>query len=145
MGYIRRTHCKHGHVLTDDNVYAYVSKQNHLVRDCKICATAKNHRRAAQLRENHLNRKYGITQKQYEKMLAEQDGKCAGCRSSDPKGMGSFHVDHCHITGKIRKLLCMKCNSAMGKVDDNPETLERLARYIRTHRELHTLEALIDR
>lgn len=138
---IKRTHCIRGHELTDDNVYAYVSKQGHNIRDCKTCAKDKYQRRASQVRENHLNRKFGITQEQYEQMLEAQGGKCALCPRTEPGGMGSFHIDHCHTTGKIRKLLCTKCNSCLGQADDDPERLEAMAKYIREHQILE-LEAM---
>jgi RNase P subunit RPR2 len=129
----KRTHCKHGHELTDDNVYQYVHERDGLVRECKTCATAKNHRRAGQLRENHLNRKFNMTVEQFNLRLSEQGGKCAGCGTTEPGGMGSFHVDHDHETGEIRKLLCMNCNRCLGAAKDDPKLLEALALYLREH------------
>src|SRR5579859_6165169 len=109
----KRTHCAKGHEFTSDNEYSYTDKEGHFVRQCKICVTAKNTRRAMQLRASHLMRKFGITLEQYDAMLVEQGGRCAACGTDEPGGMGSFHVDHCHATGKVRKLLCVRCNSCL--------------------------------
>jgi Recombination endonuclease VII len=130
---VARTHCKHGHELTKENVYAYVSPRDGLVRECKLCVKSKNNRRATQLRENHLNRKFNMTVEQFNKKLEEQGGRCAVCKTLEPGGMGSFHVDHDHDSGEIRKLLCMNCNRCLGAAKDNPKLLDALASYLRDH------------
>jgi hypothetical protein len=43
------------------------------------------------------------------------------------------YVDHCHDSGKLRDLLCSRCNVALGQADDSPERLEAMAAYIRKH------------
>jgi hypothetical protein len=130
---VEKTKCRRGHAWIDENIYSYISKQNHLIKECKICAAEKYQRRKDQLRENHLQRKYGLDQEAYEKMLLEQNGRCFICPTSIPGGMGQFAVDHCHKTGKIRKLLCFNCNTALGLLGDDPNLLERMAAYIRSY------------
>lgn len=68
-----------------------------------------------------LLRDYGITLEQYNEMLKSQDYRCAICGTDNPGGRGAFHVDHNHITGKVRGLLCSSCNHAIGllKVDEH--------------------------
>jgi NMD protein affecting ribosome stability and mRNA decay len=86
-----------------------------------------------------LKRKYGITVDDYYRMLAEQSGCCATCGSMTPgnrhyKRMGKpemFHVDHCHSTGKVRGLLCNRCNRAIGYLGDNPEIADSISAYLR--------------
>lgn len=68
---------------------------------------------------------YGITPEQYERMVIEQDGKCAICEEKQP-----LLVDHDHRTGKLRKLLCRKCNSLLGMCDDNTDKLQKAAAYL---------------
>src|SRR5262249_25053635 len=67
-------------------------------------------------RANQLNR-YGMSLLEYELRLVFQNGACAICKK---KSKGILCVDHCHVTGKVRGLLCKKCNSALGFCDDDP-------------------------
>lgn len=64
-----------------------------------------------------LKKLYGLTVEQYDAMLASQGGACKVCGSdgeSKDKRRKYLSVDHCHNTGKIRGLLCMKCNADLG-------------------------------
>lgn len=84
-------------------------------------------------------RYYGLTSEDYGRMLAEQGSVCAICFKPEiritPKGdLTTLHVDHDHVTGKVRALLCYKCNSMLGGVDDSPEILRAAADYIEKHR-----------
>ena len=88
---------------------------------------------AAELREGHLRRKYGMTQAQYELRLREQGGGCAVCGRA-PKPGKSLHIDHDHETGHVRGLLCFKCNAALGQLDDDLERIERALTYVATKR-----------
>jgi len=85
-------------------------------------------------RDGHLKRSYGITQAQYEEMLAEQGGGCAICGTDvfgdNQHGSMSAAVDHDHDTGVVRGLLCRECNTTLGRMKDNPELLRRAADYI---------------
>ena len=74
-------------------------------------------------------KKYGLTLEQYERMLASQGGGCAVC-GGPPNGRGAFHVDHDHESGTVRGLLCHKCNTALGLVDESLERLEKLSTYL---------------
>jgi hypothetical protein len=79
-----------------------------------------------------LQIKYGVSRSLYESLVIKQDGKCAVCRSSDPRNnRGVLVVDHCHDTGRIRGLLCTPCNTAIGNLGDTLEGIEAAARYLR--------------
>lgn len=69
---------------------------------------------------------YGITQKEYENMFLLQSGRCAICDKCV-----KLLVDHDHKTGKIRGLLCIKCNSAISFLDESLEILNRALEYIK--------------
>src|ERR1700730_11302139 len=86
---------------------------------CKA-ACAKNQR------VNRLKR-YGISWPEYQLRLALQDGACAICKKK-PKGL--LCVDHCHVTGKVRGLLCKKCNSGLGFYDDDPKLTQGATDYL---------------
>lgn len=69
-------------------------------------------------RKSHYKCKYGITVEQYDAMLERQEGRCAICRGEDPGGrFGRFAVDHDHATGAVRGLLCMMCNTTLGRYE----------------------------
>jgi len=59
-------------------------------------------------------------------MLREQGGKCLGCGTDQPGAKG-WCIDHCHKSGKVRALLCNRCNTALGLVNEDPEILRSLA------------------
>ncbi len=82
--------------------------------------------------KKHLRKKYGITLEQFNCLANAQNNVCAVCMQ-ECVTHGRLSVDHCHTTGKLRSLLCHFCNSALGKVKDNPDTLRRLAAYIEHH------------
>jgi hypothetical protein len=56
-------------------------------------------------------------------MLIEQEGRCAACSVATPK----LQIDHCHETGRVRGLLCPRCNSSAGSVRDDPDEVRRWA------------------
>lgn len=76
--------------------------------------------------------KYGITVDEYEAMCTSQNNACAICTKEFKTNPC---VDHCHKSGKARKLLCKKCNSALGLFGDSEDTLLRAAAYLAAHRE----------
>lgn len=79
-----------------------------------------------------LKKLYGITVKDYERMLAEQDGLCAICLTTpdQQKRRKYLCVDHDHETGEVRGLLCGPCNSAIGLLKDNPLMLQSALNYL---------------
>lgn len=80
-----------------------------------------------------LERNYGITLADYDAMLAAQDGRCAICKTDVPKGKGRFSVDHDHVTGKVRALLCNTCNAGLGQFKDDPALVLEAAAYLQRH------------
>ena len=85
-----------------------------------------------------LKSKYGITIREKEWMRIRQHNKCLICKTefyeSSPHATYRPHVDHCHITGKIRGLLCKKCNLGLGYYIDSISNLASAARYLYKHR-----------
>lgn len=92
-----------------------------------------------------LLRKYGITLKQYNDMLEIQSGKCSVCGELFSDKEQKLVVDHCHKTGRVRGLLCSRCNVALGFARDCPHVLRSLADYIEHHKDeqIRELEARI--
>jgi hypothetical protein len=79
-------------------------------------------------RSGHLRRTFGLTLEEYEQLLAAQGGRCAICRSEP--GKISLHVDHDHETGKVRGLLCFRCNGGAGQFKEDVELLARAIDYL---------------
>lgn len=75
-------------------------------------------------------KKYNMTQDDYEELLLKQNNSCAICGISSKDYKESLHVDHCHNTGIVRGLLCFKCNTVLGKVNDDVGILQKAIKYI---------------
>lgn len=78
-------------------------------------------------READLTKKYGLTLADYAAMLAGQNGVCALCYRGP--GKRPLHVDHNHMSGVVRGLLCHQCNWYLGTVDRDPMILGRITEY----------------
>lgn len=87
-----------------------------------------------------LIKAFNIDLEEYERMLSYQGGKCAICKRPSFLLDRSLAVDHCHKTGKIRKLLCSRCNLVLGHIDDNIEILESMVKYLTIFNSLHKFE-----
>ncbi|MEV4115852.1 endonuclease VII domain-containing protein [Nonomuraea sp. NPDC049695] len=105
------------------------AEKSGLTAYCKPCHNIvmreeriKNH---GSTRNYHLKRRYGITEDDFERMLARQGGLCAICKVVP----GTF-VDHSHETGQVRGVLCFNCNNGLGHFGDNLVLLELAALYL---------------
>jgi Recombination endonuclease VII len=70
-------------------------------------------------------------------MLESQDGLCAICRAAP-----AVHVDHDHVTGAVRALLCFNCNGGLGQFKDDPGLLHLAAFYVEHHIQQQALATL---
>jgi hypothetical protein len=87
--------------------------------------------------DKRLRRVYGITLAEYDELFKAQGGVCAICKEDETtkrmkKGEGRerLAVDHCHDTGRIRGLLCFKCNTAIGALGDTEQSAQRVVDYL---------------
>lgn len=86
-------------------------------------------------RINALKHLYNITEEILHNMYTTQQGVCAICKTpisliAGKTKRGKAHVDHDHNTGKVRGLLCTKCNTMLGMADDNTATLQMAISYL---------------
>jgi hypothetical protein len=79
-------------------------------------------------RQNHLKRRFGITESQYQAVLSRQFGGCGICRQKP--GRKHFAVDHDHASGRVRGILCDRCNRLIGLASDNSIVLSAAAAYV---------------
>lgn len=75
-------------------------------------------------REKHLKRKYGISLNDFNTILKEQGGHCKLCTMIPDVKFKNFCVDHHHISGKIRGILCKFCNSKLGWYENRKQAIE---------------------
>lgn len=81
-----------------------------------------------------LQRKYGITLEDYFEIIDRQDGQCAICSTDISELDHTAHLDHCHETGRVRGVLCRRCNTGIGMLDDNADLLIKAAEYLNNAR-----------
>ena len=136
--------CKIEKILTEDfykQPPSRLSRSGGYLTKCKDCVLEYNRKIASRPKfkenvwANILRYKYGITAKDYDLLLKEQNYSCDICKIKNPsskrKGSNKFNVDHCHSTGKVRGLLCNSCNTAIGHLNDDETNLISALRYLR--------------
>ena len=117
-----------------------IKKKNRYLKNREISLQKqkiRNKKRTKEIKECSLKRNFGITLNDYNKMVEAQNGVCAICGQPETdmdgrsKKIRSLAVDHNHKTGKVRGLLCGKCNKAIGGLKDNIKTLESALNYLK--------------
>jgi hypothetical protein len=92
------------------------------------------------LRKIHVLKKFGLTVENYKNLIKQQENKCAICGNEETAlNQRKTHVkplaiDHDHVTGKVRALLCGKCNAGIGMFRESEELLQSAINYIRRHK-----------
>ena len=110
----------------------------YLVAKCKQCSREigrkffkENKERLTERRFNDfLRTEYKITREEYDSLRAEQGNCCFICHISFGNTRKNINLDHDHKTGKVRGLLCIFCNKALGLFLDNKASLLRAIEYL---------------
>ncbi len=104
---------------------------------CRSCRTDKQRKHREQNGySSTLKMKYGITYSDFQSMLQTQDYKCKICNCEldlQTLGAKAACVDHNHVTGKVRSILCRNCNTAIGHAKESVEILENMINYIKEY------------
>lgn len=103
-------------------------------RLCKRCAIEQAHM-------SSIRKKYGITPEEYRKLLDQQGGVCAICKhpSTARNRRGTIYplsVDHNHLTGQVRGLLCLTCNQGIGLLQEDVARLQAAIAYLQSESKL---------
>lgn len=99
---------------------------------CKLCKLAKvNPEKLKATQERARLRKYRLAAEEHAALLASQNGCCAICKR--PENGKKLAIDHCHTSGKVRSLLCTRCNVGLGAFRDSPRILVNAAKYLMAH------------
>jgi len=84
--------------------------------------------------ESHLRLMFRLTLEQYDRMFEQQNGVCAICGKPESAKQNGvcihLSVDHDHKTGKIRSLLCYRCNSILGRIYEDKNILLSMLSYL---------------
>lgn len=121
------TRCKMSKALSEFKRHSNYRLSKH----CTACIDAYRKReggfdRTAYMTDFHLKRLYGISLEERNQLAANQGNKCAICLGEKP-----LQVDHCHTTNKIRGLLCLPCNTAIGKLKESEDIMMRAIEYLK--------------
>lgn len=87
----------------------------------------------AKYKNYDLKKKFNISLKEYNEKLKQQKHRCSLCKRHKSNFKKALAVDHCHETGKVRGLLCDKCNVGLGSFYENIKTLESAIKYLKEH------------
>lgn len=102
---------------------------------CRPCYATRQETRKARDRIKHrearLARTHGVPTAEIQSLFSRQEEKCAICRLQLDRHSRDAHVDHCHATGRIRGILCRKCNHGIGLFQDDAAVLMAAAMYLR--------------
>ena len=117
---------------TKDDFYKNKTRSDGLTSLCKNCFRSKYPRSERPRKDGprHRRVKYGLTEADYQALLKTQGGKCAICLKPCSTGK-ALAVDHNHDTGQVRGLLCMSCNTGLGKFKDDRSLLLAALNYLR--------------
>lgn len=102
--------------------------------NCKLChnKVTKTHAKnnPDKIRQYRLQYDYGMTPEDYDALYLQQEGACGICDEYSSKAL---RVDHDHISGKVRGLLCVGCNIAIGLLKENPRLFISAMSYLEKH------------
>ena len=125
----RKQYAQDYYLKNKDHIKAQNIKWHHDNKE-SISARKKANYSKDETKNQKLQKLYGITLDDYNKMWADQAGCCATCGIHSSALTKPLHVDHCHTTGKVRGLLCTQCNTALGMAKDDIQTLKNMIKYL---------------
>lgn len=111
----------------------YICRSCNILKPRESFSNNKKHKSGKDTRCKDCRRErtlsaYGITHYDYNKLLENQNNCCAICKKEVE---GNLVVDHCHVTGLVRGLLCNQCNTGIGLLGDNYSSVKKASNYLK--------------
>lgn len=143
--------CKiHGHLRRKETISNFSNPSGKNSPRCKYCKKIKlpycpikskisNDLNKSRRKHQKLMKDYQISLSEYESMVISQNNLCAICQNPQSKfnknslKVRSLAVDHNHLTGKVRALLCTSCNTSIGLLGENIQLFKKVIAYLRHH------------
>lgn len=112
-------------------------KHKTICKDC-IKADPLTEDRKEKMREYgkdyHIKKQYNMTREEHNSLLVSQNHKCAICGVDEKEAAKQkLYVDHCHVSGQVRELLCHGCNASLGLMKESIQTLTKAIAYLDKH------------
>jgi Recombination endonuclease VII len=117
----------HREEIKKRNSAYYQANKETISEQARASRLARKHANDPSLWSGELRRRYGMSPAEYAALLAKQGGACAICRK---RSKGRLCVDHCHVTGTVRGLLCHACNLALGSLKEDQASLVAALAYL---------------
>lgn len=118
--YTPDTPCPKGHM-----------RRSVVTNNCLECNVAAMRKRARSAKWARIKKEYGMDEQGILSLLETQHHRCAICESNISE---KYHIDHCHASGKVRGLLCGRCNQGIGLMREDENILLAATAYIRKHK-----------
>lgn len=118
--------------------FCFKKREGRYRSDCRSCETdevrqyRKTERGKRLQRLSHVKRVYGLSEQEYDDLLVDCGNCCSICAISFKEIVP--RVDHDHVTGEIRGLLCDDCNVGLGRFKDDVENVRSALRYLETYK-----------
>lgn len=131
---LNRTHCIECGVEFIKGVNTIPNRMIYIQGRCKDCWNKYYNERNKKVydpiknREKQLRRNFGMSLEDYAELFDAQSGLCAVCLMPSEK---TLHIDHNHLTGEIRALLCQRCNHVIGLLEEDPDIVLKMYEYLR--------------
>jgi len=135
-----------------DSFYKNRTKKYGVCSECKECSNKANRSYVKRNKQKYLNyqkkyhqehrlehrsqnlkQNYGISLKEWEVLFKKQQGRCAICKTHQAELKRRLDVDHNHLTGKVRNLLCSRCNRVIGGANEDIGLLKNIIKYLEKH------------
>jgi len=139
--------CKNGDKISKANRKgSLVASGKKICSACKLELDASHFTRSSKSKDllqcrcrncsflSYIKSKFKISDKQYFSLLERQDSRCASCKEvlDITNNKRAVHIDHDHRSGRVRAILCGKCNAALGFLSEDPDKIRALLTYCTT-------------